>query len=41
MTKCRVCENKLIKVFCDLNKTPLANSYRKSLNEINKEIHYP
>jgi SAM-dependent methyltransferase len=41
MTKCRVCKNKLNKVFCDLNKTPLANSYRQSLEKISDEIHYP
>ena len=41
MIKCRICKNKLTKVFCDLNKTPLANSYRQSLEKINDEIHYP
>jgi hypothetical protein len=38
---CKVCANKLSKVFCDLNKTPLANSYRDSLNTINDEARYP
>lgn len=41
MTTCKVCANKLSKVFCDLNKTPLANSYRDSLNTINDEVYYP
>ncbi len=41
MTTCKVCANKLSKVFCDLNKTPLANSYRDSLNTINDEARYP
>jgi 2-polyprenyl-3-methyl-5-hydroxy-6-metoxy-1,4-benzoquinol methylase len=41
VTTCKVCANKLSKVFCDLNKTPLANSYRDSLNTINDEVRYP
>jgi hypothetical protein len=41
VTTCKVCANKLSKVFCDLNKTPLANSYRDSLNTINDEARYP
>ena len=41
MTNCRVCASKLSKVFCDLNKTPLANSYRDSLDTINQEAYYP
>ena len=41
MTNCRVCASKLDKVFCDLNKTPLANSYRDSLDTINQEAYYP
>ena len=32
MTECRVCKNTA--KFCDLNKTPLANSYRQSLKKL-------
>jgi hypothetical protein len=41
MINCRVCKNVLNKVFCDLNKTPLANSYRVSLDAIYEEKYYP
>ena len=41
MINCRVCKNVLNKVFCDLNKTPLANSYRVSQDAIYEEKHYP
>lgn len=41
MINCRVCGNNLSKIFCDLNETPLANSYRDPLDVIKQETYYP
>ena len=37
MINCRVCDSEIFKIFCNLNKTPLANSYRDLNIQIEEE----
>lgn len=39
--KCRICNKKIKDVFCDLGKSPLANSFLKKRTEFKKEKFYP
>ena len=40
MNYCRCCDRKITKIFCNLNKTPLANSYRDLDMQIENEKHF-
>jgi len=39
--KCRICNKKINDVFCDLGKSPLANSFLKNKQNFKKEKFYP
>ena len=38
---CRICKKKITQIFCDLGKTPLANSYLSHEYKFKKEAYYP
>jgi len=40
MNYCRCCDRNITKIFCNLNKTPLANSYRDLDMQIENEKHF-
>jgi SAM-dependent methyltransferase len=39
--KCRICNKKINDVFCDLGRSPLANSFLKNKQKFKKEKFYP
>ena len=39
--RCRICNKKIKDVFCDLGKSPLANSFLRKRTEFKTEKSYP